>query len=157
MANANPFETTFGPAVPDTSAKPESDALDWDAAITDESDEYVVLRKGVYPFTVTSFDRKQYTPKPGGKMPPCNQAVLHLLITAPDGRKATAVTNLFLIKAQSWKIAAFFRSIGLMKRGETLVMDWSKVPGASGLAEIEPRNYNGREYNDVVAFKDPAR
>ena len=67
--------------------------------------------------------------------------------------------RLKLHKSLEWKLAAFFRSIGLKKHGERLVMDWSKVPGSEGRAHFKPRKYktdNGeeREANNLAKYLD---
>lgn len=148
----NPF-ANFGTMKPDANPAPTDEALDWDAPISEESTtEYFLLQPGVYEFTVKNFDRKQYQPRPGSKLPACNQAVLHLLVKTPQGRQTEVTTNLYLVKSQEWKLSAFFRCIGLKKPGEKLVMDWQRVPGSTGMVEISNREYNNRMYNDVARF-----
>ena len=68
-------------------------------------------------------------------------------------------TKLILYKSFDWKIAAFFRSIGQKKRGERLVMDWSKVIGSHGRARIKVVTYTAKDgskhtINDVDRYYD---
>ena len=44
-----------------------------------------------------------------------------------------------------WKVSSFFRSLGLKKSGEPLVMDWSKVEGAKGRGHFKPDTYTGND------------
>lgn len=147
MADQNYFGK-FGAAADDQE-------IGWEGTIEEDGSEYVLLEPGVYPFMVKSYDRKRYSPKAGSKIPACNQAVVHLIVRAPDGREAEVQTNLFLTKSQEWTLSAFFRSIGLKKRGEKLVMNWNAAPGRTGWVEIDNREYRDRKYNEVRRFIDP--
>ena len=130
--------------------------LDWDDAIENDGQEFVVLPEGDYTFTVSNFERGRF---PGSaKIPPCNKATLTLNIDNDQG-VATARVDLILYRTLEWKIASFFRCIGQKKHGEKVVMDWNKVVGARGRAHIKPRDYtdkNGaeRQTNDVDRFLD---
>lgn len=132
----------------------EDQEIGWEGTITDDGGEYVLLAPGIYPFIVRNVERKRYTPKPGSKLPACNQAVVHLVVV-DSGRETDVQTNLFLTKAQEWTLSAFFRAIGQKKRGEPLRMNWNTVPGASGYVEIGNREYKGQKYNEVKRFIDP--
>lgn len=130
--------------------------LDWDDAIENDGQEFVILPEGDYNFTVTNFERGRY---PGGaKLPTCNKASLTLQVKTDDGI-AMIHTDLFLYRTVEWRISAFFRCIGQKKHGERLVMDWNKVVGSKGRAHFKPRNYtdkdgNERQANDVDRFYD---
>ena len=63
--------------------------------------------------------------------------------------------NLFLTEKTAWKIAQFFVSIKLMKKGDKLKMNWSKVIGAKGRLSIKHREYNGKTYNEVDNYIAP--
>ena len=58
-----------------------------------------------------------------------------------DKGVATCKTDFFLYRTVEWRMAAFFRAIGQKKHGEKLVMDWTKVPGATGRVKLKPRKY----------------
>ena len=56
--------------------------MDWDDALENDGQEYVVLEEGDYNFTVTGFERGRF---PGSaKIPPCNKAALTLAVDTPD-------------------------------------------------------------------------
>ena len=130
--------------------------MDWDDALENDGQEYVVLEEGDYNFTVTGFERGRF---PGSaKIPPCNKAALTLAVDTPDGT-ATVKFDLILYRTLEWRISSFFRCIGQKKHGERLVMDWSKGTGSKGRARFKPRTYmdkNGdeRQANDVDRFYD---
>ena len=130
--------------------------LDWDDPIQDDGKRRtILLPEGDYRFKITKFERGEY---PGGnKMPPCKKATLTMEVNAPEGT-AEVKTDLFLCSSMQWKLAAFFRSIGLMKSGDTFAMDWTKVPGAEGAAHFKIRDYEfkgkTRQKNDVAYFID---
>ena len=130
--------------------------MDWNDTIQDDGREFVILPEGDYFFTVTDFERARF---PGSaKIPACNKATLSLDIDNDKGI-ATARVDLILYRTLEWRIASFFRSIGMKKHGEQVVMDWTKVVGARGKAHIKPRKYtdrngNEREANNVEGFID---
>lgn len=131
--------------------------LDWEDEIEDDSGEYVVLEEGDYNFTVSDMERGRS--KGGGKIPPCNMAVLTLSVDAGNGKTAACKTNILLYKTLEWKISSFFRAIGSKKEGQRVKMDWNKVIGATGRAHFKPRSYtnqNGeeRQANEVDYFID---
>lgn len=127
--------------------------LDWGDVIQNDDQGYEVLPEGDYVFSVTKFERGSF---PGSaKLPKCNKAVLTLDVQGHDIR-----AELILHTKLEWKIASFFRCIGLKKKGEKLSMDWNKVQGREGRAHITIREYTGRdgqkhEVNDVGAWLDP--
>lgn len=130
--------------------------MDWNDTIQDDGREFVILPEGDYFFTVTDFERARF---PGSaKIPACNKATLSLDIDNDKGI-ATARVDLILYRTLEWRIASFFRSIGMKKHGEQVVMDWTKVVGARGKAHIKPRSYTGkngeeRQANNVEGFID---
>ena len=130
--------------------------MDWNDTIQDDGREFVILPEGDYFFTVTDFERARF---PGSaKIPACNKATLSLDIDNDQGI-ATARVDLILYRTLEWRIASFFRSIGMKKHGEQVVMDWTKVVGARGKAHIKLRSYTGkngeeRQANNVESFID---
>ncbi len=130
--------------------------MDCNDTIQDDGMEFVILPEGDYFFTVTDFERARF---PGSaKIPACNKATLSLDIDNDKGI-ATARVDLILYRTLEWRIASFFRSIGMKKHGEQVVMDWTKVVGARGKAHIKPRSYTGkngeeRQANNVENFID---
>ena len=130
--------------------------MDWDDAIENDGQEFVILPEGDYNFTVTDFERGRF---PGSaKIPACNKATLTLQVNTEDGTAAIK-TDLILYRSLEWRISAFFRCIGQKKHGERLVMNWNTVVGSRGRAHFKPRNYtdrdgNERQANDVDKFYD---
>ena len=131
-------------------------ALDWNDTIENDDNAYVVLPEGEYRFTVAGMERDRF---PGSaRLPACNKAALTLEVEGPEG-PVTVKTDLILHRTLEWKLAAFVRSIGLKKRGTSMVMDWKSVYGAEGRALFRPRTYqkdgSERQVNDVARFLDP--
>ena len=136
-------------------------SLSWDDTITVDGAEFLVLPEGNYEFIVTGFERGQF---PGStKLPPCDKATLELLVTLNDGRSTAVRTDLILHSSLEWKIASFFRCMGLKKHGEAMGMPISKGFAQAlnnklkGVAHIKPRKYtdkngNEREANEVDTF-----
>lgn len=130
--------------------------MDWDDAIENDGQEFVILPEGDYNFTVVDFERGRF---PGSaKIPACNKATLTLQVNTADGT-ATIKTDLILYRSLEWRISSFFRCIGQKKHGERLVMNWNAVGGSRGRAHFKPRNYtdrdgNERQANDVDKFYD---
>ncbi len=130
--------------------------MDWDDAIENDGQEFVILPEGDYNFTVVDFERGRY---PGSaKIPACNKATLTLQVKTDEG-VAMIREDLILYKSLEWKLSGFFRCIGQKKHGERLVMNWNKVPGAQGRAHFKPRSYTNKEgeerqANAVVKYYD---
>lgn len=130
--------------------------LDWNDAIEDDGQEFVLLEEGDYNFIVRDFERGRF---PGSaKLPACNKATLTLEVDTRDGC-AIVKHDLILCRNLEWRISSFFRAIGQKKHGERLVMDWNKVVGAQGRARFKPRTYinrdgEERQTNDLDRFYD---
>ena len=134
----------------------EDACLDWDDAIENDGDGFVLLPAGDYVFQVLDIERGRH---PGSeKVPPCNKAALTLLVKAPE-RDVRVRTDLLLYRPLEWKLSSFFRSIGQKQKGQALVMNWEHVPGSWGRARFGPRKYTAadgseRSTNDVVRYLD---
>ena len=126
----------------------DTNILDWDSAIEDDGQGFVLLDEGDYDFTVTGFERGRHNGS--AKIPACNKAIVTLSIDTPNG-VAEIKENLILYKTMEWKISAFFRSLGMKKHGERLVMDWDKVLGAAGRAHIVQRDFIGQDGSNKKA------
>lgn len=130
--------------------------MDWNDAIENDGQEFIILPEGDYNFTVIGFERGRF---PGSaKMSACNKASLTLQVQTDDGT-AIVHTDLILNRLLEWKISAFFRCIGQQKHGDRLVMDWNRVTGSRGRAHFKPRTYtvrdgNERQANDMDRFID---
>ena len=60
--------------------------------------------------------------------------------------------DLILSKSLTWKVSAFFRSIGQKKRGEKITMDWNKVLGAKGRAHIKQKVYTNQSGEEKISM-----
>lgn len=127
--------------------------LGWEDAIQNDSPEFVLLPEGEYDFVVDRFERGRHNGS--DKLPPCNKVEVFLKIDTPQGT-ATVRHNLFLHTRTEGMICNFFTAIGQRKRGERYTMNWNAVPGARGRARIGIREYNGKKYNEVKRFLEPA-
>lgn len=132
-------------------------ALNWDDEIENDGNGFVLLAPGDYTFTVTRMERSYFNGS--AKISACPQAELTLTIETPEGT-ANVRERLMLHTKMEWKISAFFRSIGLKKHGEKLVMPWNKVVGRQGQCRIVQDTFTGRNgepvpVNRVDRFIDP--
>ena len=133
--------------------------LDWNSTINDDGNEFMVFPEGDYVFRVTNLEKtfQQATARiPNG----CNKALMTFQLTDENGRTTSFKDGLLLVSTMEWKLSSFFRSIGLKKHGEQLIMDWSKVVGACGKAHIGVRewidqNGNTKKSNQIEKFLDP--
>lgn len=131
-------------------------ALDWDATIENDSEGYTVLPAGDYNAIVESFDRARHNGS--AKIAPCNKAVIHILVDGPEG-PVPVKFDLMLIDKMEWKLSAFFRAIGLKKKGEKLQMEWGAVCDRKLKVHIRPRTFSSSEgdertVNEVDKFYD---
>jgi hypothetical protein len=130
--------------------------MDWNDAIEEDGQEYVLLPEGDYNFTVTHFERGRF---PGGpKVPACNKATITVQVDTKEGI-ATVKFDLLLYRSLEWRISAFFRCIGQKKHGEKLTMDWNKVISSKGRAHFKQRSYTNNQgeekfTNDIDRFID---
>ena len=127
-------------------------AYEWDDVI--ESDGGFELAKpGTYNFKVVAVERGRHEPKPGGKLPACNKAVVHIKLL--DGQTEPVIFhNLFLHSSTESFLSQFFTGIGQKKKNEPLRMDWSKVEGSTGTCDVGIQEYNGNEYNEIKKFHE---
>jgi hypothetical protein len=139
-------------------------AFDWNDTIENDS-SFTLLPEGDYPFTVVSFERGEHAGSDG--IPPCKKAVLTLEIDGGALGTTEIKENLFLHSRMEWKLCQFFTAIGQRKRGEQLRMDWSRVPGARGMARLVVNEYdekkngqktgNKRQNNRVDTYLEPTQ
>ena len=120
--------------------------FDWDDEIVNDGNEteFVTLEPGDYDFTVVKFERGTFTPKPGGKTPACNQAIVTLKISTDKGD--CFIQDKFpMASTMEWKISAFFRSIGMKKHGEPAKVDFDKLIGSKGRCHVTERTYTKQD------------
>lgn len=132
--------------------------LNWDDQIEHDGTEFVLLPEGDYDFEVTDFERGRFNGS--DKMPPCNQAILTIKITAADGQSTSVKTNLMLHSKCEWKLCEFFTAIGQRKKGEKVTMNWTAVVGSKGRCKVKIRNWTGKDgnqmqNNEIAKFYEP--
>ena len=109
-------------------------ALDWDDEIT-KDDEYEILPEGTYNFKIESLERARFNGSE--KMTACPVANLTISVVNPETEKHGKVFDSLYLHAKSeWRLSQFFASIGQKKKGETLKMNWTMVPGSTGKLEL---------------------
>lgn len=140
----------------------EDRELGWDDEIqNDDAGAKEVLPAGNYPFEIVDVKRERHFPKPDGKLPECNKAVVTVRVHHAQGEYVDLTSNLFLHSRCEGMLCQFFKAIGHRKHGEPLKPDWSRVVGARGTCKLAVREYMGqdgakRQANDVKSFLDPA-
>lgn len=123
------------------------EALSWDDQIADDGQEFVILPEGDYDFTITKFERARH--QGSEKLGPCPVAVVTLEIK--NGSDTAYVTDrLFLTKKMEWTLSHFFVGIGQKKKGEPLVMNWNKVVGSTGRAQILQREFRSNNTGEML-------
>lgn len=133
-------------------------ALDWDSEIEQDSNQFVLLPEGDYPFTVTGFERGTYDG--GKKIPACKKADLSLNFDGGALGTTTVRHTLFLHSVVEGLLSSFFMGIGQKKKGERVTMNWGAVIGGSGRAHLGIRTYTKKDgsegkANEVKYFIDP--
>ena len=133
-------------------------AFDWNSTISnaEETNEYKPLPEGDYEFVINSVTKKMFNGS--AKMPACPQASIEIHVDDPNtGRTVPVFSNLFLCSSQEWKLAQFFKSIGVMSADDKqLRMRWD-IEGEKGVCHIAPREYNGKVYNDIKKWLLPKK
>lgn len=115
--------------------QPNDGCLGWEDEISQES-SFVLLEEGDYPFTVEKLERGRFSPKPGGRIPACNQATVTFAVGG-----TTLSENFLLHTRMEWKISALYAAIGLKQQGERVRMNWPAVMGRSGICRIGVREW----------------
>lgn len=136
----------------------DANLMEWDSTIEDDglTGGFILLDEGDYDFTVSGVERGHHEASP--KIPACNMAIVTLQIETPDD-VVEIKEKLILYKTMEWKLSSFFRSIGMKKHGEKLVMNWEAAKGTTGRAHIVQREYTGndgtiRKTNNVGYYID---
>jgi hypothetical protein len=128
--------------------------IGWEDSIEREGGDFILLPAGDYNFTVISFERARHAGS--DKLPPCNKAIIHCEIDAPEG-KVEIKNNLFLHTKTEGLLSAFFSSIGQKKKGEKLQMNWAAVVGSTGRCKVGTYNWTSdkgdtMQSNDIKKF-----
>ena len=124
--------------------------FNWDDEITKDS-SFVELPPGDYDFTIDHYERSRS--KGSDKIPPSNMAIVYFNIRTPDGQEVQIRENYILHEKLEWKLSELFCCVGLKKKGETLRMNWSALPGLTGRAKVSldaDRNDPSKKFNHIA-------
>lgn len=125
-------------------------ALDWNSEI---EETYLDLPDGTYDFTVVELERGHYEPKPDGKIKePCPQVKVYVEVKDPNSDQKAKINTLLILHTRTKGLLCnFFRSIGVMKKGESLKMDWNVI-GKTGKLKL---SHNDKNYMQIDKFLSP--
>ncbi len=125
-------------------------ALDWNSEI---EETYLDLPDGTYDFTVVELERGHYEPKLDGKIKePCPQVKVYVEIKDPNNDQKAKINTLLILHTRTKGLLCnFFRSIGVMKKGESLKMDWNVI-GKTGKLKL---SHNDKNYMQIEKFLSP--
>lgn len=132
--------------------------------------ERKILPKGTYPFIVEDVERTYVSDKPKSdgsvsKFAGCPMANVTFRITgkAEDGEEIEITRHEYFVLHTKFqpKISELFISVGLVKQGEKLRMNWPALITRTGQCEISVNEYtkkNGEkgQSNQIERFCDPA-
>lgn len=127
--------------------------LDWNDKIEDtgsDDEEFSLFRllpEGDYDFKV---DDLEYTNSKSGK----NMVVVKIIIPQPE-KDVHVNDRLVLTQNMQWKLAQFFKCLGLWEKAHTVGMPWDDTVGKTGRLHLKHRLYNGKEYNQVDKYLLP--
>ena len=134
--------------------------FDW-GCITEDEAEYTIIPQGEFIFTVSEIEKTYFNGS--AKLPPCNQAIVTLMVDVNGEEPVPLKVNFFSHKKTFWKAGQFFVSIGLKDKGQPYQIDWNKAIGRKGKAAFVRKKWTGydgqeREYTEVDKFLpfDPA-
>lgn len=132
--------------------------LGWEDEI-DQGSEFSLIPEGDYNFEVTMFRRGQRY-EGGGKIPPCNRAVVEIKVF--DENNETTLEHDFLMHSKmQFLLHEFFSSLGFPKRDDgSIKMDWDAAIGKKGKCRVVLNKYTNkkgeeREINKISQFYDP--
>lgn len=116
-----------------------------------EDKGYTLLEPGEYPFKVVDVTFDNYNGS--AKIPACPSAKVELEVDGGKQGKVTLFNNFYLCQECAGLLAAFAKSIGTMKDGDTTVnLDFEQIDGMNGIVKVDHREYNGNKYNNVKSF-----
>ena len=111
----------------------------WDGEISQDSVEFTLLPEGEYKFTVEHFERGRS--KGEGKLPPCNMAVVTIVVDGGSLGKTTIKENFVLHSSLEWKLSSFFSSLGMKGKGEKVKMNWPGTVKKQGYLKLKVEEY----------------
>lgn len=125
-------------------------ALDWNSEI---EETYLDLPDGTYEYKVVELERGHYEPKPDGKIKePCPQVKVYVEVQDPNSDQKARLNSLLILHTRTKGLLCnFFISIGAMKKGESLKMDWNVI-GKTGKLKL---SHNDKNYMQIDKFLSP--
>ena len=125
-------------------------ALDWNSEI---EETYLDLPDGTYNFTIYDTERGRFEPKPDSKIKePCPQVKVYVEVKDPNSDQKAKINTLLILHTRTKGLLCnFFRSIGVMKKGESLKMDWNVI-GKTGKLKL---SHNDKNYMQIEKFLSP--
>lgn len=125
-------------------------ALDWNSEI---EETYLDLPDGTYNFTVVDAERGRFEPKPDSKIKePCPQVKVFVEVKDPNSDQKVKLNSLLILHTRTKGLLCnFFISIGSMKKGESLKMDWNVI-GKTGKLKL---SHNDKNYMQIDKFLSP--
>lgn len=122
----------------------EAKFFKWDSEITADTQEYIVLPEGDYPFQVQGLEKQIYEGESEKIGKGCPMAVLKIVV-GTDEQHTSVTDRLYLATSMEWKLGSFFRAIGQKTHGKAYKMDWNNVVGKEGLCHVKVRTYTGND------------
>ena len=118
--------------------KNTNEEMDWDSGISAEASQANLPPVGEYGFTVIEFEKTQS--KTGKKM-------AKVTLELDESAQFWKVNDYLVLQdSMAWKLAQFFESLGLKKKGEPLTsMPWDKILNETGRVKIKHETYEGKE------------
>lgn len=134
-----------------TNVNEEIELYDLDSEIEDSG--YYLATEGIHEFQVVGINKSKYEPKPGSKSRiPAGCWQIEVICQLTDTPEPVRVSSkLFLTSLTKGLLVRFFESIGMMKKGDKLRLNWN-VTGKTGYLDLNHREYNGNEYNNIKSF-----
>lgn len=123
----------------------EAKFLEWDSEITKDTQEFVLLPEGNYPFMVQGLEKGLYDGDSEKIGKGCPMAVLKIVVDGGEHGHASITDRLYLSTSMEWKLGSFFRCIGQKTHGKAYKMDWNNVIGKQGLCKLKIRTYTGND------------
>ena len=123
----------------------EAKFLSWDSEITQDTQEFVLLPAGDYPFMVQGLEKSIYDGDSEKIGKGCPMAVLKIVIDGGELGHTSVTDRLYLTSTMEWKLGSFFRSIGQKTHGKAYKMDWNNVIGKQGLCKVKVETWEGKD------------
>lgn len=118
--------------------------LEWDSEITQDTQEFVLLPEGDYPFMVQGLEKAIYDGTSEKIGHGCPMAILKIVVGTDDNHTSVQ-DKLYLSTSMEWKLGQFFRAIGQKTHGKAYKMDWNNVIGKQGLCRIKVEDWVDRD------------